>query len=93
MANKTTDLELDIEVKQNIIVSQTSYTIEEAKELLENNNGDYIKIVLEYLKKDRPVVELEQKKSSSLNQSIYKHIRSKMNENMDEVISRMTGNL
>jgi hypothetical protein len=93
MANKTTDLELDIEVKQNIIVSQTSYTIEEAKELLENNNGDYIKIVLEYLKKDRPVVEPEQKRSSSLNQSIYKHIRSKMNENMDEVISRMTGNL
>jgi hypothetical protein len=93
MANKTTDLELDIEVKQNIIVSQTSYTIEEAKELLENSNGDYIKIVLEYLKKDKPVVEPKQKKSSSLNQSIYKHIRSKMNENMDEVISRMTGNL
>jgi hypothetical protein len=93
MANKTTELELDIEVKQNIIVSQTSYTIEEAKELLENNNGDYIKIVLEYLKKDKPIVEPEQKKSSSLNQEIYKHIRSKMNENMDEVISRMTGNL
>jgi hypothetical protein len=93
MANKTTEIELDIEVKQNIIVSQTSYTIEEAKELLEINNGDYIKIVLEYLKKDKPIVETEQKKSASLNQSIYKHIRSKMNENMDEVISRMTGNL
>jgi len=93
MANKTTDVELDIEVKKNIIVSQTSYTIEEAKELLENNNGDYIKIVLEYLKKDKPIVEPEPKKQTSLNQSIYKHIRSKMNENMDEVISRMTGNL
>jgi hypothetical protein len=93
MANKTTDLEMDIEVKQNIIVSQTSYTIEEAKELFENNNGDYIKIVLEYLKKDKPSVEPEPKKSSSINQEIYKHIRSKMNENMDEVISRMTGNL
>jgi hypothetical protein len=93
MANKTTDVELDIEVKKNIIVSQTSYTIEEAKELLENNNGDYIKIVLEYLKKDKAIIEPEPKKQTSLNQSIYKHIRSKMNENMDEVISRMTGNL
>jgi hypothetical protein len=93
MANKTTDVELDIEVKKNIIVSQTSYTIEEATELLENNNGDYIKIVIEYLKKDKVIVEPEPKKQSSLNQSIYKHIRSKMNENMDEVISRMNGNL
>jgi hypothetical protein len=93
MANKTTEIELDIEVKQNIIVSQTSYTIEEAKELLEINNGDYIKIVLDYLKKDRPVVEPIHKTQPSLNQNIYKHIRNKMNENMDEVIARMSGNL
>ena len=93
MESKTIETDLDIEIKQNIIVSQTSYTIEEAKELLENNNGNYIKIVLEYLKKDKIVVEPEQKKQSSLNQSIYKHIRSKMNENMDVVISRMNGNL
>ena len=92
MANKTTDMDLDIEVKQNIITSQTSYTIEEAKELLENNNGDYIKIILDYLKKDK-IIQDKQQKSTSLNQNIYKHIRNKMNENMDEVISRMTGNL
>jgi hypothetical protein len=93
MATKTTELDLDMEVKQNIIISQTSYTIEEAIELLKNNNGDYIKIVLDYLKKDKPVVEEVHKNQPSLNQSIYKHIRNKMNENMDEVISRMTGNL
>ena len=92
MANKSTDMELDIEVKQNIITSQTSYTIEQAKELLENNNGDYIKIILDYLKKDK-IIQDKQQKSTSLNQTIYKHIRNKMNENMDEVISRMTGNL
>jgi len=93
MASKTTDLELDIEVKRNIIISQTSYTVEEADELLTNNNGDYIKIVLDYLKKDRPVVEPIHKNQPSLNQNIYKHIRNKMNENMDEVIARMSGNL
>jgi hypothetical protein len=93
MASKTTVLDLDVEVKRNIITSQTSYTIEEANELLESNNGDYIKIVLDYLKKDRPIVETAHKHNPSLNQSIYKHIRNKMNENMDEVISRMTGNL
>ena len=93
MESKTSDMELDIEVKQNIIISQTSYTVEEAKDLLEKNNGDYIKIVLEYLKKDIPVIETKNVKQPSINQSIYKHIRNKMNENMDEVISRMNGNL
>jgi hypothetical protein len=93
MANKNEKIELDIEVKQNIIISQTSYTIEEAKELLENNNGDYIKVVLDYLKKDKPNVETKPTKQSSLNQTIFKHIRNKMNENMDEVISRMNGTI
>jgi hypothetical protein len=93
MASKPTELDLDVSVKQNIIISQTSYTIEEANELLQNNNGDYIKIILEYLKKDKPVVEPTHKNNQSLNQEIYKHIRNKMNENMDEVISRMTGKL
>jgi hypothetical protein len=90
MTTKSEDL--DIEVKLNIIVSQTSYTIDEARELLETNTGDYIKIVIEYLKKDRennnPIVT----KTPSINQSIYRQIRNKMNENMDVVIARMSGN-
>lgn len=93
MASKSENIDLDIEVKQNIIISQTSYTIEETKELLENNNGDYIKIILDYLKKDRPSFDTKQSKQISLNQSIFKHIRNKMNENMDEVISRMSGTI
>lgn len=92
MATKNENIELDIEVKQNIITSQTSYTLEEAQELLELNNGDYIKIVIEYLKKDKPD-NTKQPKQSSLNQTIYKHIRNKMNENMNVVISRMNGNI
>jgi len=93
MASKTIEVELDIETKTNIIISQTSYTLEEAVELLGNNNGDHIKIILEYLKKDIPDVVTKDIKPPSLNQCIYKHIRNKMNENMDEVISRMTGKL
>lgn len=93
MATKNEKIDLDIEVKQNIVISQTSYTIEETKELLENNNGDYIKIILDYLKKDRPSIDTKQSKQISLNQNIFKHIRNKMNENMDEVISRMSGTI
>jgi len=94
MTTKTTEIELDMETKQNIIVSQTNYTIEQATELLENNNGDYKRVILEYLKKDTSPIEASQKcNKPSLNQTIYKHIRAKMNENMDEVISRMSGNL
>jgi hypothetical protein len=93
MTSKSSELEMDIDTKQNIIVSQTSYTAEYARELLDNNNGDYVKIILEYLKKDARIVDMKETKQPSINQSIYKHIRNKMNENMDEVISRMNGNL
>ena len=96
MATKSSEsheMDLNIEMKQNIIISQTSYTTEEAKTLLENNNGNYMKIIRDYLRKDKPIVDIEEHKPLSLNQNIYKHIRRKMNENMDEVISRMSGNL
>jgi len=83
--------ELDIEVKINIIVSQTSYTIDEAKDLLQANNGDYIKIVIEYLKTGREISEPVVTKPPSINQTIYREIRNKMNENMDVVIARMSG--
>lgn len=83
--------ELDNEVKLNIIVSQTSYTVEQAKEMLEANNGDYIKIVIEYLKTGKEVSEPVVTKPQSINQSIYRQIRNKMNENMDVVIARMSG--
>jgi hypothetical protein len=88
----TTKLDdLDIEIKLNIIVSQTAYTIDEAKELLETNNGDYIKIVMDYLKKDREDKKSVLPKTPSINQNIYRQIRNKMNENMDVVIARMSG--
>jgi len=82
---------MDYDVKINMVVSQTSYTVDEAKELLEITNGDYVKIVMDYLKKDKGVDEPVVSKKQSINQCIYKHIRDKMNENMDVVIARMNG--
>ena len=89
MTTKSDDL--DIEVKLNIILSQTSYTQEEAKELIDINNGDYIKIVIDYLKTGKEISEPVVTKTPSINQSIYRQIRNKMNENMDVVIARMSG--
>ena len=78
----------------NIIVNQTNYTKEEANELYLKYEGNYIQIIKDYLiEKDKTDYMIESKPTRSLNQEIYKHIRSKMNENMDVVISRMNGNM
>ena len=76
----------------NIIVNQTNYSIERASELWVEYNGDYIQVIKDYLNiRHLGVVDTIKKKS--LNQQIYKHIRGKMNENMDVVISRMNGDI
>jgi len=75
-----------------VIVSQTNYSMEEATELWIKNNGDYIRVIKDYLN-IRNTNNEEPKQVKSINQEIYKHIRGKMNENMDVVISRMNGNL
>lgn len=76
----------------NIIVNQTNYSEERASELLLENDGDFMKVIKDYLNicdTNNPKESVKPKKS--LNQEIYKHIRGKMNENMDVVISRMNG--
>lgn len=78
----------------NIIVSQTNYSMEKAGELWIETNGDYMKVIKDYLNiRQESDTEDKPKKIRSLNQEIYKHIRSKMNENMDVVISRMNGGI
>jgi hypothetical protein len=77
--------------KIRIIVSQTCYSETDAQELLESNNGDYIKIIKEYLKTDTKPNDNAIAIKPSINQEIYKQIRAKMNENMDVVIERMNG--
>jgi len=58
----------------DIIVSQTNYTPEEASELLEKYNGDYMTVIRNYLgvqsPKPKPIV--------SVNQEIYKMLRKQV---------------
>ena len=57
------------DIIMDIIISQTNYTKEEATELLEKYNGDYMAVIKHYLgiqPKKAPV--------NSVNQEIYKFI-------------------
>jgi hypothetical protein len=64
---------MDLEEKVKIVVKQTNYTEDQAREKLMSHNMDEIKCIKEYLGiVDKPY----QKKS--LNQLIYKEIRSKL---------------
>jgi hypothetical protein len=63
------------EVKIGIIRGQTNYTEEECKKLLVENNGDYIRIIKEFM--GIPIVKKESR-IKSVNQEIYKQIRQKM---------------
>jgi hypothetical protein len=58
----------------DIIVAQTNYTPEEASELLEKYNGDYMAVIRNYLgvppPKPKPVI--------SINQEIYRMLRKQV---------------
>jgi len=84
--------EMDKQQYINIIVNQTNYTEEQATELFIKYEGDYMSVIKDYLTGDCKK-ENKQKVKKSINQEIYKHIRGKMNENMDVVIARMNGNI
>ena len=58
----------------DIIVSQTNYTPEEASELLEKHNGDYMAVIRNYLGVPLP----KQKPIVSINQEIYKMLRKQV---------------
>jgi len=67
--------------KIQMILRQTTYSEEEARDKLEKNNYDHIKVVRTYLgltEKKKPTV------NNSLNQEIYKQIRSQLDSNMRE---------
>lgn len=56
----------------NIVMSQTTYTEEEATQKLNEYNNDYMKVIREYIgvqeKKETPI--------TSINQEIFKQIRT-----------------
>jgi len=76
----------DIEKKIKLVLGQTDYTSDVAKEKLEQCNYDQIEVIREYFgipKKKEPLV-------SSLNQEIYKQIRYKLDGAMRDYNSRKT---
>jgi hypothetical protein len=63
------------EDKIAIIQGQTNYSKEEATSLLDENKGDYIAVIKQYMgiplaKKEEPI--------KSINQAIYKQLRTKL---------------
>ena len=80
----TEEDETDKQKYINIIVNQTNYTYERANEMLLKYEGDYMSVIKDYLIGDCKK-EIKPKTKKSINQEIYKHIRGKMNENMDEI--------
>lgn len=69
-----------IEGKIQIVLRQTDYTYELAREKLKENNYDEISVIKSYL----GIVEKKESKIQSVNQEIYKQLRNKLNANMKD---------
>jgi len=77
---------MDPEEKTQIIMRQTDYTYEGAKIQLEKHNYDVITVIREYLKQGiTPIEPLT--KPLSMNQQIYKEIRTFLNETNDKKVN------
>jgi hypothetical protein len=70
----------DIEKKIKIVMTQTDYTFEIAKENLEKKNYDEIAVIKGYF----GISEKKEPKIESLNQEIYKQIRYKLDGTMKD---------
>ena len=71
----------DLELHLEKVMSQTNYTKEEALEKLKLFNCDYMRVLKDYMgipEKKEPT------KIKSVNQEIYKQIRSKLDNSMKE---------
>jgi hypothetical protein len=72
-------MDLTIEDKKQIIMRQTNYNYEETSALLNLHNNDITSVIRLYLKGETEIKEVLPK-PLSMNQQIYKEIRSLMNE-------------
>lgn len=79
MADSNANIETSQAIALQIILRQTDYSIEDAKAKLVENNNDYMKVIRCYLKQGVPDATLAIK-PLSMNQQIYKEIRSFMDE-------------
>jgi hypothetical protein len=68
-----------IDEKIQKVLRQTNYSEEEAREKLKENDFDEIKIIKSYL----GIIEKKQSKITSINQEIYKQLRYKMDDSMN----------
>ena len=77
MADSSTNTEQQTHIE--VILRQTDYTIEQAREKLSEHKTDYMAVIRSYLKQGltstNPIA-----KPLSMNQQIYKEIRSFMDE-------------
>lgn len=81
MAEKVSFVSNDeIEKKIKVIMTQTDYTFEIAKETLEKKSYDEIAVIKGYF----GIAEKKEPKITSLNQEIYKQIRHKLDGAMKE---------
>ena len=71
----------DIKTHLNSVLTQTNYSEEEAVIKLKLHNGDYMKVIREFM--GIPEKKQEQK-SKSLNQEIYRQIRHRLDATMQE---------
>jgi hypothetical protein len=82
MANKISFFNND-DLSENIkkVISQTNYTEEEAKEKLLLFNCDYIEVIKDYMGIPN---KKEEKKVKSVNQEIFRQIRTKLDKSMKD---------
>lgn len=74
----------EIDEKIQMVLRQTDYTADQAKEKLEAFNYNEINVIKDYMGIDMKKQESNNKQSSSINQQIYKQIRTKLDGSMRE---------
>ena len=70
----------DVDKYVKIVMTQTNYTEEEARQKLQLFNCDYMRVLKDYM----GIPEKKEVKAKSLNQEIYKQIRTKLDSSMRE---------
>lgn len=69
----------DVDKYVKIVMTQTNYTEEEARQKLQLFNCDYMRVLKDYMG-----IPEKEVKAKSLNQEIYKQIRTKLDSSMRE---------
>lgn len=73
------DADVNVNVGLELVLNQTNYTIEEARQKLKEHNNDEMKVLYEYLGIDKLRTN-QPKEKITKNQKIYKAIRTIMDK-------------